>query len=70
MKIFNSKKSTEVISDFPFYMLFAIFLGVLTLILVKLGNVSVAEASKIPEDLEDQFTLASRFYNSEECFAY
>lgn len=57
-------------SSLPFWGAFVIAIGVMMIIVVKLGNVSVAEASKIPEDLEEQFILASKFYNSADCFAY
>ena len=70
MKILNSKKSTEVISNWPFWMIFVVVIGFMIIILVKIGNISVAEASRIPPSLEDEVLLASRFYNSGECFAY
>ena len=74
MKIFKSKKSDigdiGVIAKLPFWGMFVVLLGVMMIILIKLGNVSVTEASEIPEDLEEQFILASRFYNSPDCFAY
>ncbi len=70
MKIFNSKKSTEVVSNWPFWMIFVVAIGFMIIIIVKTGNVSVAEASRIPPSLEDEVLLASRFYNLGECFAY
>lgn len=70
MKILNFKKGTEVISNWPFWILFAIVAGVVALVLVNIANVNVEEASRIPPDLEDELLLASRFYNSEECFVY
>ena len=70
MKILNSKKSTEVVSNWPFYIIFAVAIGFMVMIVVKTGNVSVAEASRIPPSLEDEVLLASRFYNLGECFAY
>ena len=70
MRIFNSKKSTEVVSNWPFWMIFVVAIGFMIIVVVKTGNVSVAEASRIPPDLEDEVLLASRFYNSGDCFAY
>lgn len=70
MKIVNSKKSTEVVSNWPFWLIFVVAIGFMVIIIVKIGNVSVAEASKIPQSLEDEVLLASRFYNLGECFAY
>ena len=70
MRIFNSKKSTEVVSNWPFWMIFVVAIGFMVIIIVKTGNISVAEASRIPPDLEDAVLLPSRFYNSGDCFAY
>ncbi|MFC2016630.1 hypothetical protein ACFLUF_02830, partial [Chloroflexota bacterium] len=70
MKLLNSKKGTEMISDLPFLILSAIAAGFLVIILINTANVDVAQASKIPPNLEDELLLASRFYNSEKCFAY
>ena len=70
MRIFNSKKSTEVVSNWPFWLIFVVAIGFMIIIVVKTGNVSVAEASRIPPSLEDEVLLAPRFYNLGECFAY
>lgn len=70
MKIFSFKKSTEVIANWIFWIFFAVAVGVVGIIIVKIANVSVEEASRIPPDLEDELILASRFYNSEKCFVY
>ena len=70
MRIIASKKSEEAISSWPFFMLFVAAAGAMVLVIVKIGNVNVAEASKIPIELEDEVLLASRFYNLGECFAY
>lgn len=70
MRIFNSKKSTEVVSNWPFWLIFVVAIGFMVIIVVKTGNISVAEASRIPPSLEDEVLLASRFYNLGECFAY
>ncbi|MEK6949654.1 MAG: hypothetical protein AABX34_05500 [Nanoarchaeota archaeon] len=68
--VFNSKKSTEVVSNWPFWMIFVVVMGFMVMIVVKTGNISVAEASRIPQSLEDEVLLAPRFYNLGECFAY
>jgi len=70
MRIFNSKKSTEVVSNWPFWMIFVVAIGFMVIIIIRIGNISVAEASRIPHSLEDEVLLASRFYNLGECFAY
>ena len=70
MKIFSFKKSTEVIANWIFWIFFAVAVGGVGIIIVKIANVSVEEASRIPPDLEDELILASRFYNSEKCFVY
>lgn len=68
-KYFINKKS-EFESNFPFWMIYVVVIGIIITILVKIGNVTVAEASKIPKSLEDELILVSRFYNSGDCFAY
>ena len=70
MKIFNLKNGTAVISSWPFWIFYAIAVGIAVVVVVNLAKVSVEEASKIPPGLEDELILASRFYNSEKCFAY
>ena len=70
MKIFKFKKSTEVIEHWPFWILFSIVISIIGIVLFKLSGVSVEDASKIPEGLEDEIILASRFYNSADCFVY
>ena len=71
MKIFSFKKGAEeVTARWPFWICFAIAVGAVVIIIVKIANVSVAEASRIPPYLEDELILAARFYNSEKCFAY
>ena len=70
MKIFSHKKSQEILSNWPFWIFFLIAIGMVSLVIVKVANVSVDEASKIPKDIEDKINLISRFYSSEDCFAY
>ena len=70
MKILRSKKGVEIVEYWPYWIFFAIATAVVIIILVKIANVSVVEASKIPEDTEDEVILASRFFNSGDCFAY
>lgn len=70
MKIFNFKKAQGVISNWPFWIMFGIAVAVVALILVNIANVNIADVSTVPEGLEDEIVLISRFYNSEDCFAY
>lgn len=70
MKIFNLKKALEFITEWPFWILFIFFVGGGGLLIFKMANTAVVEASVIPPELEDEIILASRFYNSEDCFAY
>ena len=70
MRIFSFKRGVEVIENWIFWIFFAIAVAVVGMIIVKIANLSIEEASKIPKDMEDEFILASRFYNSENCFAY
>ena len=70
MKIFSFKKGTEVIANWLFWIIFALAVGVVGIIIYSIANANVAEASKIPKDIEDELILPSRFYNSEKCFAY
>ena len=69
MKI-HYKKSQEVISNWPFWIAFTIAVAGVGLVIVKTANVNVEDAAKIHYGVEDELILASRFYNSEECFAY
>lgn len=69
MRIFRFKKSTEVIANWPFWIIYSLAAGIVAIIIVSLANASVEEAARIPQGLED-LVLASRFYNSEGCFAY
>jgi hypothetical protein len=70
MKMLGFKKGTEVMSNWPFWIAYAIAVAIVGLVIVKLASAYVAEASKIPADLEDEILLAPRFYNSDDCFAY
>lgn len=70
MRILYFKKGQGVISNWPFWIMFTVAVGAVGIIIVKIANVNIAEASRIPEDLEDMLVLIPRFYNSEECFAY
>ncbi len=70
IKFFRHKKATEVISSWPFWIFFAVALGITVMIIAKIGNVSVESASIIPNELEDEMLLAARFSNSEKCIAY
>ena len=70
MNIFKSKKGVEAISNLPFWMIFIIAVGITSIIIVSIGNFFVSASSAIPQNIEDEIILASRFYNSENCFAY
>ncbi len=70
MKIFNHKKSQGALSNYPFWICFTIAIGIVSLIIVKIANVGVDEASRIPKDVEDKISLIPRFYSSGDCFAY
>ena len=68
MKVLISKKGTEVIDNWLFWIVFTFFVAVAGLIIHNIANAFVEEASKIPPKIEDEMILASRFYNSDECF--
>ena len=70
MKIFSHKKSQGALSNYPFWICFTIAIGIVSLIIVKIANVGVDEASRIPKDVEDKISLIPRFYSSGDCFAY
>lgn len=69
MKIFNSKKSSELWTDWPFWMVLVAFIGIFSVAMPSLGNASVKQAAEIPFGIEE-ITLIQEFYNSESCFAY
>ena len=69
MKI-HYKKSQEAMSNWPFWIVFTMAVAGVGLAIVKISNVNVEDAAKIPYGVEDELILASRFYNSEDCFAY
>ena len=66
----RSKKAVEVMSNWPFWMLYAIAVGFTSVALVNIANIFVAGSSEIPSGVEDELLLAQRFYNSGDCFAY
>ena len=70
MKMFNFKKGLSAISYLIFWMFFNVAVVIVVIIILQIANLSVEMASRIPPDLEDELILASRFYNSEKCFAY
>ena len=57
-------------SNWPFWIVFTMAVAGVGLAIVKISNVNVEDAAKIPYGVEDELILASRFYNSEDCFAY
>lgn len=71
IKIFRHKKAAEeAIARWPFWIVFSMTLGFIVVVIARLGNASVEEASIIPNGIEDEFSLAPRFYNSADCFVY
>lgn len=71
MKIFDCKKAAEeILSNVIFLALFAMILGVGTIVLAITCSSCIGQAASMPADLEDQLILIPRFYNSEDCFAY
>ena len=70
MKIPYNKKSVMVISRWPWWLMFAVAIGVSLIFFVKITGITIAEASRIPAGLEDEFILVARFLNSEQCFVY
>jgi hypothetical protein len=70
MRILHHKNAVEAISDVPFWMFFVFAVGITSIVLVYMGNSFVEKAAEIPITMEDELTLSSRFYNSQNCFAY
>ena len=70
MKIFKSKKATEVVTDWGPWMFFVIAVGIIGIFIVKIADINIAEGARIPPDIEQELILAARFYNSDDCFAY
>ena len=68
--MFNFKKGLSAISYLIFWMFFNVAVVIVVIIILQIANLSVEMASRIPPNLEDELILASRFYNSEKCFAY
>ena len=64
MRILNNKKATAVISNFPFWMFYVVAVSITSIVIVYIGTSFVAKAAEIPPNMEDELTLASRFYNS------
>lgn len=52
------------------WIMFGVAVSVVGIILFSFYNASIAQAARIPENVEDELVLASRFYNSDNCFAY
>ena len=57
-------------SNWPFWMVFIIMLGITTAVTFSMGNFFITQAVEIPKNVEEELILAPRFYNSEKCFAY
>lgn len=72
MKIFSFKKAqgSGIMAHAPYLMAFAVAVGVVAIIIVHIGNVTIAQAGTIPAGIEDELILSSRFYNHGDCFAY
>lgn len=71
MKIFYSKQAgVEVVSNWIYWIMYGLLVSLVAIAIAEIAKTKVVVASLIPSDLEDEVVLASRFYNSEECFAY
>jgi hypothetical protein len=57
-------------SNYVFWVFFGIVAGFITFTIISICGANTKEASRIPAGIEDELILISRFYNSEECFAY
>lgn len=65
----KSKKGTEIIADLPWFIAFVFILGITSSVFYVVIFQRISEAAEIQEDVEE-LILASRFYSSENCFAY
>lgn len=71
MKIFDSKKSGEEMSNWFWWKIFALVaVPAVVLFMFSFFKTSVTGASEIPKSLEEEYLLISRFYDSPDCFAY
>lgn len=70
MKLLDFKKGQEVMSNWPFWILYAIAVSITLLILVNMGKSIISASAEIPLDLEDKTILIPRLYNSGNCLAY
>jgi hypothetical protein len=70
MKIYKSKKGVETITELIPWILFLMALAGVGIFLGKMTYSSIADASKIHPDLEDETLIMGRFFNSGDCFAY
>jgi hypothetical protein len=70
MKLFYSKKAVKVVSNWPYWIVYGLLVSLVGVAIAEIAKTKVVVASLIPSDLEDEVVLASRFYNSEKCFAY
>lgn len=71
MRLKDSKKATEewATSDMPFFIMFAIALGLVLMFFLTMIGYFVSSDIYIPKDV-DEFILVERLYNSPNCFAY
>ena len=67
MRIFRSKNAVEFMSNWLFWIMFIIAVGITTIIIVYIGNYFVIQAVEIPKNLEES-TIILRFYNSKDCY--
>jgi hypothetical protein len=63
-----NKKAQEAISNYPFWMVFVVAVGITIIIIVSIGNYYLGQAAEIPKDVEE-LTLIQIFH-SKGCFAY
>ncbi|HJN56348.1 MAG: hypothetical protein QF436_03105 [Candidatus Woesearchaeota archaeon] len=70
MKIPRYKKGAMVMTEWPFWMMFIVAVGITTVVVVYIGNFFVTEAAEIPAKVEEELIILPRFFNLPECFAY
>jgi hypothetical protein len=70
--MFKNKRGEDapVISNWLFWIMYVGAIGMVIIFIVKIGTTFAEESSAIPLNLEDEIVLISRFYNSDNCFAY
>lgn len=67
--LLRNKKGAEFMTDWPFWLLYIIAVGVIASSLATISVVFIKKSASIPEGLEEA-TILPRFHGSEDCFAY